>query len=268
MYRLTLVIHIIKVLREFPSGEFVILDRPDEINYGVGVDFPVNQYFQPILEYRQTVYVGGRTPNALENNPQDAIAGVRIFPKRWFGFSFAYRYHINSQNDVDDAQFSQSVNTFALGGNTIADLSNSGQLSNIFRKSTDPHGFIFQAFIGRRNARQPIDVPAQPSDVTGVSFDQTEVVLPCPPGYKSRSGACRDDQSVSVSTSATNPQNDTLTYDYTVSAGRISGSGASVNWDLSGVKPGTYTITASADNGLDFAVKEPKQLLLKNVLIV
>lgn len=42
---------------------------------------------------------------------------------------------------------------------------------------------------------------------------------------------------------------DILTYNYTVSGGRIVGSGANVTWDLSGVKPGSYTITTGADNG-------------------
>lgn len=38
-------------------------------------------------------------------------------------------------------------------------------------------------------------------------------------------------------------------YDYTVSGGRIIGYGEKVVWDLSGVKPGKYTITAAVDNG-------------------
>lgn len=42
---------------------------------------------------------------------------------------------------------------------------------------------------------------------------------------------------------------DILTYNYTVSAGKIIGRGANVMWDLKGVGPGTYTITAGVDNG-------------------
>lgn len=248
---------------DFPNGTFTLLDRPDEVNYGVGIDFPVNQFFQPILEFRQTIYVGGRTPNALENNPQDAIAGIRIFPKRWFGFSFAYRYHINSQNDTDDFTFNGNIIPRALGGATVAAVT-PGNFASVFRTSNDPHGFIAQAFIGRRNSRADKDVIVPASDVTGVSFDQTEVVLPCPPGFKSNSGACRDDQSVGVKTDATNPDNATLTYNYTVSAGRVVGQGASVNWDLSGVKPGTYTITAAADNGCGFCGKtETKTIVVR-----
>ena len=55
--------------------------------------------------------------------------------------------------------------------------------------------------------------------------------------------------SVNVATSASDAENDTLVYNYTVSGGRIVGSGANVSWDLSGVRPGTYTVTAGVDDG-------------------
>ena len=45
------------------------------------------------------------------------------------------------------------------------------------------------------------------------------------------------------------PENDVLTYNYTVSGGRIVGTGAAVQWDLSGLQPGSYTITAGVDDG-------------------
>src|SRR5688572_4534533 len=78
---------------DFPSGSFTLLDRGDELNAAIGLDFPVNKYFQPIFELHSKKYIGGRTPNAFENDPIDALAGFRIFPKRWFGFGFAYRWH-------------------------------------------------------------------------------------------------------------------------------------------------------------------------------
>ncbi|HKP73590.1 MAG TPA: hypothetical protein VJT82_11670, partial [Pyrinomonadaceae bacterium] len=43
-------------------GDAALLDRPDELLAGVGIDFPVNKHFQPILELKSVQYVGGRTP--------------------------------------------------------------------------------------------------------------------------------------------------------------------------------------------------------------
>jgi hypothetical protein len=40
-----------------------------------------------------------------------------------------------------------------------------------------------------------------------------------------------------------------LTYNYTVSGGKIIGSGAEVIWDLSNALIGTYTITGGVDDG-------------------
>ena len=77
----------------------------------VAVDFPVNKYFQPILEFRSQQFVGGRTPNAFENNPLDGIGGFRVFPPRWLGFGVAYRYHFNQQDEdsFDDSDFGSNV---------------------------------------------------------------------------------------------------------------------------------------------------------------
>ncbi len=250
---------------EFPNGTFTLLDRPDELQYGVGVDFPVNQYFQPIIEFRQTKYVGGRTPNVFENDPMDVLGGVRIYPKRWFGFGFAYRYHANSQDDVGDSTFSSSARLVnSITGGTVSTTATSGSLANVFRTSTDPHGFIVQFWAGRRNERGKGDIPVAFADVSSVDLDSETVILPCPAGTKS-AGACADDTSVGVKTSATNPANDVLTYNYTVSGGRIVGSGSGVNWDLSGVKPGTYTITSAVDNGCGFCGKtQTKTIVVKD----
>jgi hypothetical protein len=57
------------------------------------------------------------------------------------------------------------------------------------------------------------------------------------------------DKQVRVKTLAVDPENDVLTYQYTVSAGKIIGKGAEVIWDLRNLPNGTYTITAGVDDG-------------------
>jgi hypothetical protein len=56
-------------------------------------------------------------------------------------------------------------------------------------------------------------------------------------------------KAIKVKTKAADPENDVLTYMYYVSAGKILGTGAEVIWDLTGVPPGTYSITAAVDDG-------------------
>jgi hypothetical protein len=57
------------------------------------------------------------------------------------------------------------------------------------------------------------------------------------------------DLKIDVSTEHADPEGDVVTFNYDVSAGKIIGQGAKVTWDLTGVPPGTYTITASVNDG-------------------
>ena len=88
------------------------------------------------------------------------------------------------------------------------------------------------------------------ASVTELILSKNEFTPDCP---KSDSSDAENDfeyAKISVETkSGSSDPTDVLTYNYTVSGGKIIGKGANVTWDLSGVKPGTYTITAGADNG-------------------
>lgn len=239
---------------EFPGGTFTLLDRPDELLISGGVDFPVNKYFQPIVEYRVLKYVGGRTPNAFENDPQDLIAGFRVFPTRFASFGFAYRYHVNQQDKdaFDDSDtftgtaFTPCVSVTAQC--TPVRVTSFSGVPSGFQLSQNPHGAFIQATLGRRNKRKEAEIN-KPANVNSITLSDTEVVLPCAPGLRSPEGTCNDNTTINVSTSASDPENDVLTYNYTVSGGRIVGTGANVQWDLSGLKAGSYTITAGVDDG-------------------
>lgn len=56
-------------------------------------------------------------------------------------------------------------------------------------------------------------------------------------------------QQSTVTTTATDADNDQLTYSYTTSGGKVTGSGASVQFDSTGTVPGTYTVTCTASDG-------------------
>jgi hypothetical protein len=211
------------------GGEVNLFDRPDELVTGVGFDFPVNQHFQPIAELKSVQYVGGRTPNSFPNNPVEFLAGVRIFPRRWFGFSAWYRSHLNQQGDriFNDAEFPAG-----------------------FTPSSDPHGFGFQFFAGRRNERAPTIFPNQPPTVT-LSASSSRVVLAadCTGNQRPDPACTPTSPTVNLSSQATDPDGDTLLYTYSTTGGRVSGDGPNATLDLTGVAPGTYTVTVEVDDG-------------------
>lgn len=74
--------------------------------------------------------------------------------------------------------------------------------------------------------------------------------LPSKGSFGCKNENCADaKKEIPVRTTAVDPEADQLVYNYTVSGGKINGSGAIVDWDLTGVLPGTYTITAGSDDG-------------------
>ncbi len=218
------------ILNSNPKSELmndaVLLDRPDEALFGIGFDFPLNKYFQLIAEARATKYMGGRTPNAFNNNPVDVLGGVKIYPARWWGIGGAYRRHMNQQ---DQGRFS-------------------GQLPAGFRQSEDPNGFIGQFWIGHRNPRT-LPPPPNQAPTVSVSSSTSSITTPCPPGTSSDSCTPSSSRTVDLTAAATDPDNDTLLYTWSVTGGTLSGDGRAVAWDLSGVNAGTYTATVTVNDG-------------------
>lgn len=213
----------------FSNADVTLLDRPNEVLGGIGVDIPVNRHFQLIGEMKSVQYVGGRTPSGFQNNPLDALGGIRIFPARWWGMSAWYRAHLNQQGD---RLFGSP--TFPAG----------------FAQSDDPHGFGFQLFAGHRNARAPITVPNNPPTVT-VTASTARVTLSanCGPDQMADPACTPSSTTVQLTANATDPDGDTLLYAWTTTGGRITGDGPNVTWDLSGVTPGTYTANVEVDDG-------------------
>src|SRR5215204_3418349 len=87
-------------------------------------------------------------------------------------------------------------------------------------------------------------------DVTDLELDKNEIRrAPQRVGSPPRGQESSRDMNVTVKTTGNDPEGDLLTYNYSVSGGRIVGTGSNVSWDFNGVVPGNYTITAAVDDG-------------------
>jgi len=239
-----------------------LLDRADELIAGIGVDFPINKHFQGIGELRSTQYVGGRTPNALPNNPVEFLVGAKVYPARWWGFGAWYRRALNDQRakNIDTSTdftttINQVTNVNVVGRGLIvvpgtSSVATAAGVPNGFSPSSDPYGFGAQVFFGHINKREPAILPNQPPTAS-IAASASTITLPCQTGYHSSSNSCpaTATSSVQLTTTASDPDGDTLLYSYNVTGGRVSGDGASVSWDLSGMGPGTYTATVDVDDG-------------------
>jgi hypothetical protein len=108
---------------------------------------------------------------------------------------------------------------------------------------------IFEDELKDRNGI-PICITA---NVNELNLSRTEIITSCASSSSKESNNCSEEaKTIDISTIATDPEGDVLTYSYTVSVGKVIGTGEKVIWDLTGVKPGTYTITAAVDDGCGF----------------
>jgi hypothetical protein len=242
-------------------GNAVLLDRHDELLSGVGFDYSVNKHFQLIGEARSTMYVGGGTPNAFNNNPVEALGGVRIYPARWWGLGFAYRRHMNQQdaNHFNQTAFNTGVQNLSgvfvpgrgiiiVPGTTFP--ATTGGAPNGFKFSDDPNGFIVQFWAGHRNLRTP-PLPPNVAPTGTASSSSASITLPCKGGTSSESCTPSASRSVDLIASFTDQNNDPLVYTWSVTGGTLAGTGARVSWDLSGLQPGTYTASVTIADCLD-----------------
>ena len=87
------------------------------------------------------------------------------------------------------------------------------------------------------------------ADVTDLVLSAEEVYVTDCAGKTQNKKRHEKVNKISVQTVAVDAENDVMNYDYKISGGKIVGQGANVVWNLTGVQPGTYTITAGVDDG-------------------
>jgi hypothetical protein len=82
-----------------------------------------------------------------------------------------------------------------------------------------------------------------------VASSSASITLPCPEGTSSDTCTPSASRSIDLTANAVDPDNDTLLYTWSVTGGRLTGEGRAVTWDLSGVNPGSYTVTVDVNDG-------------------
>ena len=100
-------------------------------------------------------------------------------------------------------------------------------------------------------------------NVTNLVIDKLQLRLKdLPPGPPPDDALRSSDMIVNIATHAEDAENDVLDYYYVISAGHIIGSGSNVQWDLNGVSPGTYAITARVDDSCGVCGKTMTQAVM------
>lgn len=91
----------------------------------------------------------------------------------------------------------------------------------------------------RRADKRNRDIGAHPLNVVGVTLSHSTIRSVC----SEADSTCSESRLVSIATTAVELEDSDAEYVYTVSGGTIVGKGANVEWDLTAVRSGTYTVT-------------------------
>ena len=183
---------------------------------------------------------------SFENSIAPKDIGVELSKykkeKVYANLAYAYVYHSKDlgiafkvyKNKIDRIVFTPSKENYSL-------LCDNERIKNYYSSKS----WFYDKLKERIYIREH---PNGFADVVNLNLSLTEITASCN-GEGSNQNCTNEVKQIFVSAFGKDPENDVLIYDYQISGGKIIGKGANVVWDLSGVKPGTYTIKAAVDDG-------------------
>ena len=116
---------------------------------------------------------------------------------------------------------------------------------------------LLAAFVISAAGQHQPNRPASKRPVSGsselrvdrVELSTTRIVLPCPPGVRSRSDGCNDSMLVTAKAKVSGARLAAVNFQHLVTGGRIvRQSNGTFEWDLSGIPPGRYTLILTASD--------------------
>ena len=210
-----------------PTGSRTVDSNGSAYTYAFGPRFSYRRYerFTPFVQalfgaaHASSVTVSGCAgdPSCTPLGSENAFATML-----GAGFDIKISHHIALRLFEGDFLLTHFNNPVSTGGQV------EGWQKNV-RFST---GIVFR-FGGRPPAAPP---PANRPPTASCSADKSMVYLD--------SG-----DAVAVTATASDPDNDPLTYTWSASGGRVDGTGAQVRWLSAGTAAGTYTVTVHVDDG-------------------
>ena len=108
---------------------------------------------------------------------------------------------------------------------------------NIFRPVENLVKWMFKGVV----KPEPTQIPVS---VKSLSLDKNEISYL----VSNQSGFSNNSQTIEIVSEIHNPKKKEINYYYVVTVGKISGKGTKVIWDLTGVTPGKYAITAAVED--------------------
>ncbi|HXO04656.1 MAG TPA: OmpA family protein [Candidatus Sulfotelmatobacter sp.] len=270
-----------------------VLKLADQMPIGAGLLIFPEKRFQIISEYDGLIYIGKGIQNTTfgARDPVDSLMGFRLYAVKNLALDVGYRYNLNLTNHQDRNGFVVKI-AFArwpekpLPPDNVTAMCSADKTSVMEGSSdyvtanvaaTDANGrplnYTWTASGGKLVGTGPY-VRWDPTGVSGGSYALTARV----DNGAGKSASCSSSVTVqpkplaaptmscsanpatviagerpTITATVNDPSGTPITYTWQANAGQIIGSGASVQFDTSGLAPATYTVTGRAENAVHSA---------------
>jgi outer membrane protein OmpA-like peptidoglycan-associated protein len=267
-------------------NDVVLANLQNEFVYRGGAEFPATKPFRFIAELNGIQYFGSSTPGLNPTSPIDLMFGIRIFPQNWFSFGGGYQASLRHVEDnASIGALGAGYNGFVVQGAfgtrrndpptvtcAVAKASILQQDTTTIRaNASDPDRDVLTYSWTSAGGRVSGTGDTATFDATGIppgKYTVTATVsdkkhqVSCSSEItvlkrnhaptvtvEPRSATLTQGESATFRANASDPDNDQLTYNWTVDGQRLAAAGPQIAFGSEGRKAGTYSITANASDG-------------------
>jgi outer membrane protein OmpA-like peptidoglycan-associated protein len=260
----------------------------NEFIYKGGVEFLPYTRIRLISELSGIQYFGDSTPGLNPTNPIDLIFGLRVYPSSWMSVGAGYQASLRHSNDdiakpvgarkaqhngfVVQGAFGTRRNdapkvSCAVAKNTILQGDTTTVRANAVDPDQDALTYTWTATGGKISgtgetatfdaanlAPGKYTVSVAVSDGKHTVDCSTEITvlkrnLPPTATVEPPSATITQGESVNLRCAASDPNNDSLTYSWTVNGQPLAAAGPQVTFGSEGRSPGDYTIACTVSDG-------------------
>jgi len=268
-------------------GNVEVANLANEFIYRAGMELPIQKSVHLITEMNGVAYYGSFSPPGLSyKSPVDLIFGMRVFPRDWVSFGAGYQLTLNHvEENTATWVYPSGHNGFVVQGafasrrNDPPTVSCSvdkasilqAETTKVHAKASDPDGdkltYSWDATGGKLSGTGDVAT----FDATGVAPGKYTITATVKD--KKHSASCSSDitvlkrnhaPTVSIDPSTfditqgesqnfhckgTDPENDPLTYAWTVEGTKLAAAGSDITFGSEGRNPGSYNITCAVSDG-------------------